>query len=71
MGRALGSNPIPIIIPCHRVVASAGKSGGFSAPGGSATKLKMLQIEGASRGSDPVLFDRARLGGRAPKLGPS
>jgi methylated-DNA-[protein]-cysteine S-methyltransferase len=57
VGRALGSNPIPIIIPCHRVVASGGKSGGFSAPGGSATKLKMLQIEGASRGSHPMLFD--------------
>jgi methylated-DNA-[protein]-cysteine S-methyltransferase len=58
VGRALGVNPIPIVIPCHRVVAAAGRSGGFSAPGGAATKLKMLEIENASRGSDPQLFDR-------------
>jgi methylated-DNA-[protein]-cysteine S-methyltransferase len=57
-GRALGANPIPIIVPCHRVLASDGKSGGFSAPGGSATKLKMLEIEGARRGTEPGLFDR-------------
>lgn len=57
VGRALGHNPIPIIIPCHRVLAADGKSGGFSAPGGADTKLKMLQIERARRGSDPMLFD--------------
>jgi len=58
VGRALGSNPIPIIVPCHRVLASNGKSGGFSAPGGSSTKLKILDIEGAERGSEAELFDR-------------
>lgn len=58
VGRALGRNPVPIIVPCHRVLASNGGSGGFSAPGGASTKLKMLEIEGARRGSEPQLFDR-------------
>ena len=58
VGAALGRNPIPIIIPCHRVLGSSGKSGGFSAPGGAATKLKMLEIEGARRGGQPELFER-------------
>jgi methylated-DNA-[protein]-cysteine S-methyltransferase len=58
VGRALGSNPIPIIVPCHRVVAAEGRSGGFSAPGGASTKLKLLEIEGARRGSEPQLFER-------------
>ena len=56
VGRALGRNPIPIIIPCHRVLAAAGKSGGFSAPGGASTKFRMLEIEGARRRGDPELF---------------
>ena len=47
VGRALGMNPIPIIIPCHRVMAARGKPGGFSAYGGRATKAKLLAIEGA------------------------
>ena len=34
VGQALGANPIPLIVPCHRVLASNGKTGGFSAPGG-------------------------------------
>ena len=46
VGQAMASNPIPLIIPCHRVLAAGGKVGGFSAPGGSASKLKMLAIEG-------------------------
>lgn len=58
VGRALGANPIPIIIPCHRVLAAGGKSGGFSAPGGASTKLKILEIEGARRGNELELFDR-------------
>lgn len=45
VGQALGANPIPIIVPCHRVVAASGKSGGFSAAGGPKTKLRMLAIE--------------------------
>lgn len=47
VGRALGSNPIGLIIPCHRVVAVGGKAGGFSAYGGWATKTRLLAIEGA------------------------
>jgi methylated-DNA-[protein]-cysteine S-methyltransferase len=47
VGQALGRNPIPIIVPCHRVLASHGRTGGFSAPGGTATKLRLLAIEGA------------------------
>ena len=58
VGRALGRNPCPIIVPCHRILAADGKSGGFSAPGGASTKLKMLEIEGARRGSEPELFER-------------
>ena len=48
VGRALGRNPVPIIVPCHRVVAAGGRTGGFSANGGVSTKLRMLAIEGAT-----------------------
>ena len=54
VGQALGRNPIPIIVPCHRVLAAQGKLGGFSAPGGAATKRRLLEIEGA-RGLHPTL----------------
>jgi methylated-DNA-[protein]-cysteine S-methyltransferase len=47
VGQALGRNPIPVIVPCHRVLAAGGRRGGFSAPGGTATKLNLLAIEGA------------------------
>jgi methylated-DNA-[protein]-cysteine S-methyltransferase len=47
VGQALGRNPFPIIVPCHRVLAANGKPGGFTATGGAATKLRMLAIEGA------------------------
>ena len=47
VGQALGRNPFPIVVPCHRVLAAGGKSGGFSAPGGVETKRRMLEIEGA------------------------
>ena len=46
VGRAMGANPIPIIIPCHRVLALNGKPGGFSAPTGISMKVKMLYFEG-------------------------
>ena len=46
VGQAMAKNPVPLIIPCHRVLAAGGKIGGFSAPGGAATKAKMLEIEG-------------------------
>jgi methylated-DNA-[protein]-cysteine S-methyltransferase len=48
VGQALGANPFPIIVPCHRVLAAGGKPGGFSAPGGVTTKLRLLATEGAS-----------------------
>ncbi len=48
VGQALGRNPWPIVIPCHRVTGADGKMGGFSAPGGRATKLNLrLELEGA------------------------
>jgi methylated-DNA-[protein]-cysteine S-methyltransferase len=46
VGRAMAMNPLPLIIPCHRVLAAGGKVGGFSAPGGTDSKMKMLAIEG-------------------------
>ncbi len=48
VGAALGKNPWPIVVPCHRVTAAGGKLGGFSARGGAMTKLKLLEIEGAA-----------------------
>ena len=46
VGQAMASNPVPLIVPCHRVLAAGGKVGGFSAPGGSESKVRMLAIEG-------------------------
>jgi methylated-DNA-[protein]-cysteine S-methyltransferase len=46
VGQAMAKNPVPLIIPCHRVLAAGGKIGGFSAPGGAATKRHMLELEG-------------------------
>jgi methylated-DNA-[protein]-cysteine S-methyltransferase len=60
VGRAMGENPTPIIMPCHRVLAAGGKSGGFSASGGVVTKLRLLTIEGAQPGG-PTLFDHLPL----------
>ncbi len=57
VGQALGRNPCPIVVPCHRVLAAGGKPGGFSANGGVVTKLKMLEIEGAPVNYTPSLFD--------------
>jgi methylated-DNA-[protein]-cysteine S-methyltransferase len=57
VGQALGHNPCPIVVPCHRVLAAGGKPGGFSANGGVVTKLKMLAIEGAMVNHTPSLFD--------------
>lgn len=60
VGKAMGENPTPIVMPCHRVLAAGGKTGGFSAPGGVITKLQLLTIEGAQPGG-PTLFDRLPL----------
>ncbi len=57
VGQALGRNPCPIVVPCHRVLAAGNKPGGFSANGGVETKLKMLAIEGAAVNYTPSLFD--------------
>ncbi len=57
VGQALGENPFPIVVPCHRVLAANGKLGGFSAPGGTATKLRLLRIEGAEAAAQLGLFD--------------
>ena len=56
VGRALGRNPWPIVVPCHRVTAADGRAGGFSAPGGTSTKLKLLEIEGALAAENLPLF---------------
>jgi methylated-DNA-[protein]-cysteine S-methyltransferase len=53
VGQALGHNPFAIIVPCHRIVASSGKLGGFTATGGLATKLRLLALEGAPGAADP------------------
>ncbi|MBB4664809.1 methylated-DNA--[protein]-cysteine S-methyltransferase [Conexibacter arvalis] len=56
VGQALGANPWPIVVPCHRITAAGGRTGGFSAPGGVATKLRILDVERAHAGGDPTLF---------------
>jgi methylated-DNA-[protein]-cysteine S-methyltransferase len=54
VGEAMAKNPAPLIIPCHRVLAAGGKLGGFSAPGGSTTKARMLELEGVHVGPPEV-----------------
>src|SRR5258708_29834383 len=46
VGRALARNPVPIIVPCHRILAKGGRIGGFSDPGGTVTKERLLALEG-------------------------
>lgn len=57
VGQALGHNPFAPVVPCHRVLAAGGRPGGFSAEGGAATKLRMLEIERARFGGQAGLFD--------------
>ena len=60
VGVALSRNPVAPIVPCHRVVAAGGKLGGYSAPGGAATKRRLLELEGAeivTAPRQPGLFD--------------
>ena len=61
VGQALGQNPFPLVVPCHRVLGAGGKVGGFSANGGIATKLRLLSIEGARTSSAPTLFENLPL----------
>jgi methylated-DNA-[protein]-cysteine S-methyltransferase len=55
VGEAMGRNPVPIVIPCHRVLAAGNKLGGFSAYGGTSTKKKLLALEGVNLGEAPRL----------------
>jgi methylated-DNA-[protein]-cysteine S-methyltransferase len=56
VGDAMARNPMPVVIPCHRVLAANGKLSGFSAYGGTATKLKLLALEGVHfDGGEPRL----------------
>lgn len=64
VGVALGRNPVPIIVPCHRVLAAGGRTGGFSADGGVETKLRLLTIERARTDAAPGLFDVLPLAAR-------
>jgi methylated-DNA-[protein]-cysteine S-methyltransferase len=56
VGAALGRNPFPIVVPCHRVLSASGALHGFSAPGGLRTKRRMLEIEGAPGFTQQALF---------------
>jgi methylated-DNA-[protein]-cysteine S-methyltransferase len=61
VGQALGRNPFAPVVPCHRVLAAGKHLGGFSASGGVATKLRLLQIEGAMAASQQNLFDNGPI----------
>jgi methylated-DNA-[protein]-cysteine S-methyltransferase len=67
VGQALGANPFPIVVPCHRVVAAAGALGGFSAPGGVAVKRRLLAIEDARADGPPDLFDAPSTSAAEPR----
>ena len=57
VGAALGRNRFPLVVPCHRVVAADGGLGGFSAPGGTETKRRLLAIERRHADGPLTLFD--------------
>ncbi len=54
VGQAMAKNPVALIIPCHRCLAAGNKIGGFSAPGGEISKLKMLELEGVRLAPPPA-----------------
>ncbi|WP_423606618.1 methylated-DNA--[protein]-cysteine S-methyltransferase [Sphingomonas sp. MS122] len=62
VGQAMAANPVPLIIPCHRVTAANGGIGGFSAPGGALSKARMLEIEGVEVKAGIVTGNVAQLG---------
>ncbi len=68
VGSALGKNPIPLIVPCHRVITSSGKLGGYSAPGGVETKAALLEIEGISLTKPRVIATPAQWGNAVKAL---
>ncbi len=64
VGQAMAKNPVALIIPCHRCLAAGNKVGGFSAPGGEFSKLKMLELEGVRLGkakTEPAPPDQPSL----------
>ena len=63
VGQALGRNPWPIVVPCHRVTGAGGHTGGFSAAGGRSTKLRLLELEGALDAEHLPLFARPGASG--------
>jgi len=56
VGQAMGANPIPLIVPCHRVLGADGKTGGFSGPGGVGSKMRMLELEQAASPQGQLAF---------------
>jgi methylated-DNA-[protein]-cysteine S-methyltransferase len=64
VGQAMGQNPVPIVIPCHRVLASGRKIGGFSAYGGATTKERLLALEGVHLGNGTPLLPGLLPAGR-------
>ena len=54
VGQAMARNPVPLIVPCHRVTGAGGKIGGFSAPGGAMSKARMLELEGVVIDTGPA-----------------
>ena len=72
IGRAMATNPVPIFVPCQRVLAAGGKSGGFSAYGGVVTKERMLALEGAASRALPLFAatDHARVPPRTRRGSP-
>ena len=56
VGQALGHNPWPLVVPCHRVLAAGGRLGGFSAPGGTDTKRRLLVLEAGMVRREGQLF---------------
>lgn len=61
VGRALGRNPWPLVVPCHRVLAAGGRIGGFSAASGVALKRRLLAVESVHAEGPPTLFDWQRV----------
>jgi methylated-DNA-[protein]-cysteine S-methyltransferase len=53
VGQAMGRNPVAVVIPCHRILASGNKIGGFSAFGGAVAKTRLLALEGVRIGDRP------------------
>ena len=66
VGRAMGANPFPIIVPCHRVLGADGRMGGFSAAGGVEAKARLLSIERARIDAAPLLFEDLPITVKSP-----